>query len=80
MIFILADSTLEEKVESFMVSLVSVARNPDPEFVHLVNASAQVLINDKDGECIPQLLTCMTHTISELFLQLSGLVLSMALS
>ena len=48
-IFVYVDSTFETNPEIFTVSLVSAARTPDPEHVRLINASAQVHINDSDG-------------------------------
>lgn len=50
-IFVLGDSTLEERIETFNISLVSAARRDDPDHIRLVNASAQVLVEDIDGMC-----------------------------
>jgi hypothetical protein len=50
-IFILSDSTFEEEFESFTVSIS--LRDPDPELVHLVNASAEVFIRDLDRKSPP---------------------------
>ena len=45
-IFILSDNTFENEFESFTVSVSP--RDPDPELIHLVNASAEVIIRDLD--------------------------------
>lgn len=58
-IFVVTDSTLEENPESFTVNLTAAARNPDPDHIHLVNASAEVFIRDIDGECCASLVMSM---------------------
>ena len=49
-IFILSDSTFENEFESFTVSVSP--RVPDPELIHVVNASAEVIIRDLDRKSL----------------------------